>query len=82
VIARVTYTDGDGARLVATLGDDVTWTADDPEMASALNALIRAEDRSAARGDWAAWHAEKMARRLGASIEIEPKDPLPEGTVY
>lgn len=75
MIARITYIDADLGPLTATLGDDGAWTCDDPAMQSLLNTLLATEDRSPARGDWLAWHAEQMAEMLDGTIEVEPKTP-------
>jgi len=82
MIARLIYSDAELGRVTATLGDDATWTGDDPETVRSLNALLAAEDRSPARGDWLAWHAEKMAKVLGARAEFERKKAPPADTVY
>lgn len=82
MIARLTYLDGDGNRHTATLEDDCTWTGDDAETVESLNALIATEDRSPARGDWAGWHAERMAGVLGAEVEFAPTQPAPADMLY
>lgn len=82
MIARITYSDSELGTVTATLGEDATWTADDPGMARSLNASIASEDRSPARGDWLVWHAEKMAKLLDAEIELETKNEPPGDVRY
>lgn len=83
MIARITYVDSEMGEVTATLGDDATWTADDPAMAMALNALIGSEDRSPARGDWLGWHAGWVGGLVGGKVEFEPKAaPTEAGVRY
>ena len=82
MIARITYSDSELGTVKATLSEGAVWTADDPGMARTLNVLIESEDRSPARGDWLAWHAEKMAKMLDGRIELEAKDEPPGDVRY
>lgn len=82
MIARLTYTDGDGDEQVVTLGEDARWVGTDAAIVGALNDRIAGEDRSPARGNWMVWHARKMAEVLGAEIEVEEKEPGPDDARY
>lgn len=80
MICKITYNDSEMGSVAAVLAEDAVWTCDDPEMERALNALIVAEDRAPARGDWLGWHAEKVARLLAGRLDLESK-PAPSGDV-
>lgn len=82
MIAKITYSDAELGTVTATLSEDAAWTADDPDMARTLNTLIASEDQSPARGDWLAWHAEKMAAMLEGRIKFEAKDEPPGDVRY
>jgi hypothetical protein len=78
MIARIS----DDRGLIATLGDDLRWTAEDDAIASALNDLLDTCERSPAVGDWIRVHVLAMAKTFGGTAEFaRPIDDTP-GRIY
>jgi hypothetical protein len=78
MIARII----DARGTVATLGDDLRWTADDHDLAATLDLLLATCSRSPAMGDWARAHVLATAAALGGTAEFaRPIDDTP-GRVY
>jgi hypothetical protein len=80
-LVRFTYR---GSTAEAILGDDRTWTAPDPTIAGFLNShrSYAMADYSPADGQPGARQLHAAASLLGGTAEVEPRPPMPPGTVY
>jgi hypothetical protein len=82
MIGRVTWR-RDVYRTIATLEDDRTWTVDGPPgLARSIAALYTDWPDSPALGPYGPAILHDLARRVGGTVELEPKDAPPAGTVY
>ena len=84
MIGKVTYTRPDGRKATATLGTDLKWSCDDPDMARLVARPEFRPSGSPAYGQpgWAA--LATLEEYLGdrATVERTPVPPSPPGTIY
>ncbi len=84
MIGRVRFqSQVDGRHIDCILGDDLLWQVPAlPPLAPHLNALANAREASPADGAAGIAALHKVAKMFDGTVEIEPKTPAPEGTVY